>query len=135
MPIEPKNHRRSFLKKLTTSTALAVGAPIAITKASKGYEPSTYLDLVKRKAVAANDKIRVAVIGAGGMGIGDANTALMVDGVEIVAACDLYDGRLVRAKELWGSDIYTTKDYREILERNDVDAIINATTDHWHQKI
>jgi len=135
MPIEPKNHRRSFLKKLTTSTALAVGAPIAITKASKGYEPSTYLDLVKRKAVAANDKIRVAVIGTGGMGIGDANTALMVDGIEIVAACDLYGGRLVRAKELWGSDIYTTKDYREILERNDVDAIINATTDHWHQKI
>src|SRR5574341_1130844 len=85
--------------------------------------------------IAANDRIRIATIGCGGMGMGDTRYALSIPGVELVAACDLYDGRLQRAKEIWGSEISTTRDHREILARKDVDAVIIATPDHWHVPI
>lgn len=86
------------------------------------------------RAIAANDRIRIATIGVGGMGTGDTSTALAL-GAELVGVCDIYDGRLARAKEVWGSHIFTTRDYREILARKDVDAVIIATPDHWHAKM
>ena len=67
--------------------------------------------------VSPNDKIRIATIGHGGMGQGDTGYARSIPGVELVAVCDLYDGRLEHAKELYGNQIFTTRDYREILTR------------------
>jgi predicted dehydrogenase len=86
-------------------------------------------------APAANDRIQIALIGAGGMGMGDARYALSLPGVALVAVSDIYDGRLARAKELWGNQVATTRDYREVLARKDVDAVIIATPDHWHSAI
>ncbi len=91
--------------------------------------------LAPQKIVAANDKIRFALIGAGGMGSGDALSALESGGTEIVAVADIYQGRLVRAKERWGNQLSITRDYKEILARKDVDAVIIATPDHWHAQI
>ncbi|MEI9912384.1 MAG: Gfo/Idh/MocA family oxidoreductase [Bacteroidota bacterium] len=65
----------------------------------------------------------------------DLNTALKVPGVELVAVSDLYTGRLENAKELHGKDIFTTKNYQEVLDRSDIDAIIIATSDQWHARI
>lgn len=85
--------------------------------------------------VSANDRVRIALIGAGGMGQGDARMALSLGGVEMAAACDLYDGRLEHCREMWGRDLFVTRDYREVLARRDVDAVIIATPDHWHSRI
>ena len=76
------------------------------------------------------DRIRIATIGAGGMGSGDTASAVSLPGVELAGVCDLYTGRLARAKERWGNQIFTTRDYREVLARKDVDAVIIATPDH-----
>lgn len=83
----------------------------------------------------ANDKIRFALIGAGGMGTGDATDTLNAGGTEIAAVSDIYDGRLERAKERWGAGVFTTRDYREVLAKKDIDAVIVATPDHWHAQI
>jgi predicted dehydrogenase len=88
-----------------------------------------------KKRITANDKIRIAVIGTGIQGHSDLEAALKVPGVEIGAAADLYTGRLQRMKEMYGKDLFTTRDYREVLERKDIDAVIIATSDHWHSRI
>ncbi len=86
------------------------------------------------KPVAANDHIQIALIGAGGQGQSDTRVAASIPGVKVVATADCYDNRLAHCKELWGQDILTTRDYREILDRKDIDAVIIGTPDHWHKQ-
>ncbi|MCK7558142.1 Gfo/Idh/MocA family oxidoreductase [Chitinophaga sedimenti] len=127
------NSRRGFITKLAKSMVGATLLPNIITAADRQRN----LMLLSREKghYSPNDNIQIALIGAGGMGTADANTAITVPGVKLVAACDLYDGRLADAKKKYGADIYTTRDYREILERKDIDAVIIATPDHWHKDI
>jgi predicted dehydrogenase len=85
--------------------------------------------------ISANDRIRFATIGLGGMGTGDTTSALAQPGVELAAVADIYEGRLTRAREVHGNSIFTTRDYREVLARKDIDAVVIATPDHWHSQI
>jgi len=87
------------------------------------------------KRTSSNDKIRIATIGMGIMGYNDTRAALTCPGVELVACCDLYQGRLQHAREVFGANIFTTNNYHEILDRKDIDAVIIATSDNWHSTI
>ncbi|MDQ3686539.1 MAG: Gfo/Idh/MocA family oxidoreductase [Acidobacteriota bacterium] len=131
-----KNSRRNFIK-------LAGAATVAAGTSKTFVLDSAYAQEAQGGAagVSPNDKIQIGLIGAGGQGMGDTETALRVAGVELVAVADVYDGRLTRSKELAAKgestkgDLFTTRDYREVLARPDVDAVIIATPDHWHAKI
>lgn len=125
-----ENKRRSFIKKLGVAGATAAIMPSVFA----GENKSTSF-LIRNGINPTNDPVNIALIGAGGMGVSDANTALKHENIHILAVCDLYDGRLEEAKKRWGSDIFTTRDYTKVLERNDIDAVIIGTPDHWHKKI
>ncbi|MGG7663774.1 Gfo/Idh/MocA family protein [Dyadobacter sp. BHUBP1] len=121
-----KPNRRSFLKNVTAASALLATESIA--------KPFHIIRDLKK--ISPNDKIRFATIGMGIQGHSDTKAALRSSqDVEFVAAADLYDGRLTRVKELYGKDIFTTRDYRQILERKDIDAVLVVTPDHWHDHI
>ncbi len=127
-----KNNRRLFLKNFGLAGVAATIMPSAFSAEIKNSNP---LERVWRGPENRNEVVRLALIGAGGMGVADTKTALQIENVNLVAVCDLYDGRLEDAKSQWGGDLFITKDYKEILKRNDVDAVIVATPDHWHKQI
>src|SRR5882724_7085209 len=108
-----RRSRRDFLKSVAGAAATA---PIMLR--AQNAAPRT-----------------VAAIGVGIRGQQDLLSALRTPGVELVAAADVYDGRLTLAKERWGNQLFTTRDYREVLARPDVDAVLIATPDHWHTQI
>jgi predicted dehydrogenase len=119
--------RRHFLKNIgTTAVTLPLSTELLATE-TRLLKPSV--------EVTANDKIRIGLIGGGIIGHYDADTALKVAGVELTAVCDLYSGRLDYAKEKWGNQIFTTRDYRELIARSDVDAVLVCVPDHWHDRI
>ena len=130
---KPTNSRRSFIINATKG---AIGASLIPSIVAAGNSERNIEKLIRAPhSYGPNDQVQVALIGAGGMGTADTNTCRTVPGVKLVAVCDLYDGRLAEAKKRWGNDIYTTRDYKEILDRKDIDAVIVATPDFWHKDI
>lgn len=117
--------RRAFLK----STAGAAGALLALPQ----LVPSRVLGGAGR--TGANDRIVLGHIGVGGMGGGHLRqmTAWRSrDVVDIAAVCDVDKKRLQGAVEATGLGVKGYNDYRQLLERKDIDAVIIATPDHWH---
>lgn len=123
--------RRDFIKKIGFA-----GATVAMSAGSVFSEKKKSVSILKRSAALSPSKnINIALIGAGGMGTADTNTALQHEGIKLVAVCDLYQGRIKKAKETWGENLFTTNDHKEILQRKEVDAVIIGTPDHWHKQI
>jgi len=115
--MERKNKisRRDFLKKSVVG-AMALGA-------GGGTFPG--------KALGANQRIGVAVIGLGGMGGGHVGELMgKRDRVELLAVCDVWERRREQHAKRSGATPYA--DYRKVLERKDIDAVVIATPDHWH---
>ena len=82
--------------------------------------------------VAPADKIVLGFIGVGGMGTGLINTFKKRPEVEIAAVCDVHEPHLRRARSAAGGTPETYRDFRRVLDRKDVDAVVIATPDHWH---
>ncbi len=81
----------------------------------------------------AADAVRLGIVGAGIRGL-ELMQAAMNAGGKIVVVCDLYDGHLRRAQEIQ-PDTPTTRDFHEVITRKDIDAVIVATSDHWHAPV
>lgn len=122
-----QSNRRDFV---ASAAALGLaGSAMAKSSSSKSAQG---------RVIGANDRINVAVIGTGGRGfyVGDKfdkYNEIKANSCQIVGVCDVYQKRVTRGKERFKCD--GTLDYREILNRSDVDAVIVATPDHWHAKI
>ncbi len=122
--------RRDFLK-LGTGAAAALAAAQTARAQVQPITPSAGCG----KSGGTEKRVGLATIGLGGQGSGDTKAALKNPGVELVAVADCYDGRLARAKEAFCPGLFTTRDYKEVLSRSDVDAVIIGTPDHWHERI
>jgi predicted dehydrogenase len=90
-----------------------------------------------RGAGGANERIRFGVVGCGGMGTGHVHSLVKrgaEDNIQVVAVCDVYRRRITRAVEA-APGAEGVADYRRIIDRKDIDAVLIATPDHWHGKI
>ncbi len=86
--------------------------------------------------VAPSDTVRFASIGTGVRGCELLQASTRVPGIECVAVCDLYDSRHLAAQEaVKNPSVPATRNYKEILDRKDVDAVIIAVADHQHRRV
>ena len=120
--------RREFLQ----TGAMATGGLLA----TRGIALETEAFAAAARPVAPSDTVRFGIIGVGMQGSGLISSALSLSGVECVAASDLYDGRHELARELTGdASLPTTRSYREVLAREDIDCVIVAVPDHHHRQV
>lgn len=118
--------RRSFLKRCTILAA-ATGLPLWFVERRLAAADAP------RKRLGPNDRPRLALVGCGGMGKIDGSNAS--NHGDIVALCDVDETRLAEAFEKFSADGRRPEqfgDFRRVMERDDIDAIINVTPDHWH---
>jgi predicted dehydrogenase len=111
--------RRGFLKSAGAATAAAVAAPYVL--------PS--------RALGANERLTIGHIGVGGMGgshLRESKSQMDRGVVNIAAVCDIDERRLENASRVAGPQADVYRDYRYVLQRDDIDAVIIATPDHWH---
>src|SRR5688572_16686319 len=109
--------RRSFLK---SSAVLAAASTLPKWFADE-------LEAKEPKALGPNEKPAFALIGCGGMGRGDANSA-KAQGAQIVAICDVDDAQLAATQKMF-PDAKPYKDFRKLLERDDIHGVICGTVD------
>lgn len=116
MPIPYLNRRRFF------QSAFPMILPAAV--------------LGRAGAVAPNSRVRMGCIGLGGQGMSNLRAFMADERVQVVALCDVDQTHLEKAMALAGlkpEDCYA--DFRSVLARADVDAVMNATPDHWHSNV
>jgi len=107
-------NRRRFVKS-------AVGATVALSTAASS-----------RQVLGANERIRIGFIGCGNRGDQVLDAFLKHSDAEVVAVCDLYEPYRKFAAQKVGTGCAEYSDYRKLLERKDIDAVVVATPDQWH---
>lgn len=125
----PRSTRRGFLKT-TGLTTVAFGFPTIIPSSALG----------NAETLPPSERIVMGGIGLGQQGFGDMGSFLANKNVQYVAVCDVRKHILAKSKEKIdgfhkNTDCATFNDYRELLAREDIDAVHVATPDHWHSQI
>ncbi|HOB74504.1 MAG TPA: Gfo/Idh/MocA family oxidoreductase [Phycisphaerae bacterium] len=101
------------------------GAGIAAVGAAVAARPAL-------GTLGANERIRLGIIGVGNRGDQMIDAFIKHADCEFTAICDVYEPYIEFAKQKVGGNPFTTGDYRKVLDRKDVDAVVIATPDHWH---
>lgn len=91
--------------------------------------------LASSRVLGANDRIRIGLIGTGGRCMYLAELLNGLPSNEIVAACDINELRRFEAVDTVGKQAKPASDYREVLDRNDIDAVVIGAPDHWHVRM
>jgi predicted dehydrogenase len=125
MPLNrtPKISRRRFL----AATGTALSLPTFIPASALGLDGST----------PPSQRITMGMVGCGNMGSGNTQSFLGLKDCQVVAACDVDKRHLQRLvgvinKKYDNQDCKSYGDYRELMPRNDIDAVMLAVPDHWH---
>jgi predicted dehydrogenase len=126
--------RRDFIRRTTAAIAAGIAAPALLddsdilAKAARAGERS--------RSISANDRINVALIGCRSMGWGDLSCFMTHPEVNCVALCDIdrniLESRVADMEKMRGNRPDMYGDYRKMLERKDIDAVVIGTPDHWH---
>lgn len=112
-------NRRDFIKR-TAAGAIAAGSAISS---------------VPRNVMGANDRVIVGGIGTGRQGAYDLQDFALQPNVQIAAICDVFEPNLQQAAQsmqAFKNSPQTYKDFRQVLDRKDIDVIVVGTPDHWH---
>lgn len=107
--------RRGFIQSAATA---AMAAPLAAS--------------VSRPVLGANERVNVGLIGCGGRGRYVGRIMQRAANTRIVAVCDVYQAQFDAAREMFEIQDEGYRDFRNLLERKDIDAVLIATPDHWH---
>jgi predicted dehydrogenase len=119
--------RRKFLQ----ASGVALSAFGAVKSASLNAQSAN-----SASGPIPGDRTRFGIIGVGMEGSGVLKNAIELPGVECVGAADLYDGRHTLAKQITGNpNLFTTRDYHDLLNRKDIDCILAAVPDFWHMRV
>ncbi|HET6455100.1 MAG TPA: Gfo/Idh/MocA family oxidoreductase [Armatimonadota bacterium] len=120
--------RRKFIQGSMAGMAVA-GLPVWFSDSAEASSG---------RKIGPNDTIQFGVIGPGGskggyrMGLGDARAIHGIEGCKVIAACDVDAVHLQEAVKAFGPDCKGYKDFRDLLARKDIDAVVIGTPDHWH---
>jgi predicted dehydrogenase len=119
--------RREFLERTATVAAAGAAAPLVKLTNSPRW---------KNMSQSPNDKLIIGLIGCGGMGAANMRNLMNFADVEVAALCDVDDSRVPNdykdVEKKYGRAPQVYKDYRKILDRKDIDAVIIGSPDHWH---
>lgn len=143
---KPEGNKKPLSRRQVLNTAALGAGALALGGCSSGgsrtvtmfSNPRGYMSgqaiNVKpgRKVLGANDRIVMAIIGAGGMGRGHMNNFKEQGGMEWAAVCDVYEPNLKAGLDIAGSNAKGYSNHEEVLERQDIDAVLIASPEHWH---
>ncbi len=122
-PPEPQT-RREFLKT-TAAAGAALALPNIVPASALGGEGKP----------PPSERINLGIIGCGGMGTSNLNACARYPDVVVTAACDVWDARLETVTERFKNTCKGYRDFRQMLQQKELDAVIIATPPHWHTLI